>query len=170
MNIIGLHSAVLWNEDAFSRIHDSGATLFQDGKHIRSIDEARLSRIKYDGSWPHKSIDYVLGDLTREDIDLVVYAPSAVHVCNQETANGEVSKYIKREFPNAKLWYVSHHLCHAASAALTAPFNSGSYLTLDGMGSSMWDFAAGITKGFENNSIGYFDKEKGLLTNFNLKS
>ena len=174
MNALGLHSAVLWNADVsaerYSRIHDSGATLFQDGKHIRSIDEARLSRIKYDGSWPHRSIDYVLGDLTREDIDLVVYAPSAVHICNQETANGEVSKYIKREFPNAKLWFVSHHLCHAASAALTAPFNSGSYLTLDGMGSATWDFAAGITKGFENNSLGYFDKEKGLLTNFTLKS
>ena len=58
MNIIGLYGTI-HNDEAIS--HDSGATLFVDGYHIRSINEERLSRIKEDGSFPHRSIDYVLG-------------------------------------------------------------------------------------------------------------
>ena len=173
MKILGLHSAVTWegnNVNEFSRIHDSGATFFDNGKHISSIDEARLSRIKYDGTWPYRSIDYVLGDVPKEDIDIVVYVPSAVHLCNKHTADASVARFIKDQFPNAKLWYVSHHMCHAASSVYTSPFNSGSYLTLDGMGAAQWDFAAGMTKGYENNSIGYFDKDKRIFTNQTMKS
>ena len=39
MKILGLHSAIGWDgnhADDMSRVHDSGATLFVDGKHIRS--------------------------------------------------------------------------------------------------------------------------------------
>ena len=58
---------------------------------------------------------------------------------------------------------VSSIKCHAASAVFTAPFNSGSFVTLDGLGSGMWDFATGAVRFGENNSIGYFDKEKIFL-------
>ena len=160
MNIIGLHSAVLWNEDAFSRIHDSGATLFQDGKHIRSIDEERVSRLKHDGRLPLKAIDYCLGDLTREDVDIVCFAPTGVQDCNFQLINKIASEKLRGLFPNAELWIVGHHLCHAASSVFTSPFNSGSFLTLDGMGSSMWNFNLGNTPQGEHNSIGYFDKKK----------
>ena len=51
---------------------------------------------------------------------------------------------------------VSHHLMSCCNS-LTAPFNSGSFLTLDGLGSGMWDFALVLFD--ENNSIGYFDKK-----------
>ena len=54
MKILGLQGVL--DHD----VHDSGCTLFLDGKHIVSISEERLSRIKYDGSFPHKSIDYCL--------------------------------------------------------------------------------------------------------------
>ena len=70
MIILGLHSAVAWdgnNSDDWSRIHDAGATLFINGRHHRSISEERLSRIKYDGDFAERSIDYVLGGISKEE-------------------------------------------------------------------------------------------------------
>ena len=79
MNIIGIHGELKYD------IHDSGCTLFVDGKHVIGICEERLTRIKYDGSFPHESIDYCLGvgNLKREDIDIVAYSPhnlSLIHI------------------------------------------------------------------------------------------
>jgi len=148
--------------------HDSGATLFVDGKHIRSIEEERLSRFKHDGRFPYRSIDYVLGDLKKEDIDIVCFAPSGTDECNAEIINKQASEKFKEIFPNAKLWFVTHHLAHAAGSVFTAPFNSGSFITLDGMGSSMWNFnLANVPQG-EHNSIGYFDKDKGMFRYFRM--
>ena len=194
MNIIGLHGAleVTSNSDwsnpvaksyplarAFTNpdespdvdnVHDAGCTLFVDGKHIRSVDEERLSRKKYDGRFPSEAIDYCLGDLSREDIDIVCYAPSGVDECNYQLINKVASRFLRKHFPNAKIWLVGHHLCHAAGAVFTSPFNSGSFLTLDGMGSSMWNFNMGNVPQGEHNSIGYFDKDKRLFRFFRMPS
>ena len=174
MKILGLHSAIGWegnNVDQMSRVHDSGATLFVDGKHIRSIDEARLTRNKEEGNYPKLSIKYCLEPfLSQSDIDIVVYSPGGSHLSNTYTASGEIGSFLRSEFPNAEIWYIGHHLCHAASTVFTSPFNSGSWFTLDGMGSSRWDFADSSTKGYENNSIGYFDKKKRIFRSFNLFS
>tara|TARA_B100001250_G_scaffold397093_1_gene403835 strand:- start:368 stop:2095 length:1728 start_codon:yes stop_codon:yes gene_type:complete len=169
MNIIGIHGSLkeldpgaIHFPNDYKRMdeHDSGATLFVDGKHIRSIDEERLSKRKYDGRFPYKSIDYCLGDLTKEDVDIVCYTPSGCDECNRQLIHKLASKRLRGLFPNAKVWFVGHHLAHAASAVFTAPFNSGSFLTLDGMGSSMWNFNLGNVPQGELNSIGYFDKNK----------
>ena len=174
MKILGLHSAIGWegnNVDQMSRVHDSGATLFVNGKHIRSIDEARLTRNKEEGNYPNLSIKYCLEPfLSRSDIDIVVYSPGGSHLSNTYTASGDIGSFLRSEFPNAEIWYIGHHLCHAASTVFTSPFNSGSWFTLDGMGSSRWDFADSSTKGYENNSIGYFDKKKRIFRSFNLFS
>tara|TARA_E500000331_G_scaffold36698_1_gene30533 strand:+ start:2055 stop:3734 length:1680 start_codon:yes stop_codon:yes gene_type:complete len=174
MKILGLHSAIEWegnSPDMMSRIHDSGASLFVDGEHIRSIDESRCNRNKHEGNYPKNAIDYCLdGICNKEDIDIVAYSPTAVHLCNKDTASGDVGRYLKYRFPNAQIWFVGHHLCHAASTVFTAPFNSGSFFTLDGMGSVRWDFADSSTKGYENNSIGYFDKAKRIFKSHTLNS
>ena len=73
MNVIGIYGAIGWeshNDNGW--VHDAGATLFVDGKHSCSIQEERLTGYKYDGDFPENSIKYVLGDLTEEDIDVVV--------------------------------------------------------------------------------------------------
>ena len=173
MIILGLHSAVAWdgnNSDDWSRIHDAGATLFINGRHHRSISEERLSRIKYDGDFAERSIDYVLGGISKEDVNIVAYSPSAVHLCNMHSMDKKISAFLKNMFPNAEIWFVGHHLAHAMSAVVTSPFKQGSYLTLDGMGSAQWDFAAGMTKGYENHSIGTFDLDKKNLINHTMKS
>ena len=86
MKILGINSALEWDAwDAknFARVHDSGCTLFVDGKHVRSINEDRLSRVKYDGTFPYKGIEYCLGDIPKEDIDIVCYAPSCIKYCHE---------------------------------------------------------------------------------------
>ena len=74
MNIIGLYGKLEYLTESKLEedvdCHDSGATLFVDGYHIRSINEERLSRVKEDGGFPRKSIDYVLGDISKDDVDL----------------------------------------------------------------------------------------------------
>ena len=171
MKVVGLLGALNWKANEFDEpntyVHDAGATLFVNGEHIRSINEERLTRVKDDGSFPRKSIDYVLGDeYKKEDIDIVCYAPAYVDIAQQQLVNQTASKMMREVFPNAEVWMVSHHLCHAASAVFTAPFNSGSFVTLDGLGSGMWDFATGAVRFGENNSIGYFDKEKNIFRFF----
>ena len=117
MKILGLHSAIGWNgnhADDMSRVHDSGATLFVDGKHIRSIDESRLTRNKQEGNYPELSIKYCLEDLTPEDIDIIAYSPTAVHLCNTFTASGDIATFLKSRFPNIK-GPSSEDICYATT-------------------------------------------------------
>lgn len=170
MKVIGVYGALDWDANDFNKpntyIHDAGATLFVDGKHVRSINEERLTRIKDEGNYPRKSIEYVLGEYTPEDVDIVCYAPVYPEISNEQLVNHTAKRMLKESFPNSEVWMLSHHLCHAASAVFTAPFNSGSFLTLDGLGSGLWDFASGFIRGGENNSIGYFDKKKRMFRFF----
>ena len=81
MNILGLYGAINWNanhsHDPVTQdqtwVHDAGVTLLINGNHICSISEERLSRIKYDGNFPIKSIEYCLsvGNITPQDMDLI---------------------------------------------------------------------------------------------------
>ena len=62
MNIIAIHYG-----------HDSNVTYLKDGKCMFAISEERITRIKYDNSWPQKSFDYIIDNyrLKSEDIDHV---------------------------------------------------------------------------------------------------
>ena len=170
MKIVGVYGALDWDANTFENadtyVHDAGATLFVNGIHIRSINEERLTRLKDEGNYPRKSIEYVLGDYSKDDIDIVCYCPSYPEISNKQLVEGIGKRMLQESFPNAEVWMLSHHLCHAASTVLTSPFNSGSFLTIDGLGSGIWDFASAITRGGENNSIGYFDKQKRIFRFF----
>lgn len=186
MKIIGLYGKLEYLTESKLEediaCHDSGATLFVDGYHIRSINEERLNRVKEYGGFPEKSIDYVLGDYSKDDVDIVCYVPTYpwnnIFLYNEVTTTSkkiwyegkekEASNLLRDLFPHAEVWYLSHHLCHAASTVFTSPFNSGSFLTLDGLGSGLWDFATGNIRGGENNSIGYFNKRKKIFRFFRM--
>ena len=74
MKVLGIYGSILFDgtcQDSY--VHDAGATLFVDGVHVCSIQEERLSGLKYDGSFPEKSIDYVMEGLEKEDINLVMF-------------------------------------------------------------------------------------------------
>jgi carbamoyltransferase len=176
MKVLGLYGAFGWEgnrsflegTDVATWVHDAGATLFVDGKHICSISEERLTRIKYDGNYPENSVEYCLstGNITKEDIDLVCIPSMCLPIFYKRLKDGVIHQVINAVFPNAKVKIVSHHQSHAASAIFSCDFNEGSFLTLDGAGS--------ITLGMndrsfltETNSIGYFNKEKGIFRFFN---
>mgnify|MGYP006245268479 FL=1 len=129
MNVIGLYGAIGWNvlisdnpkllkqsEDSWT--HGASVTLIKDGEHCVSISEERLSKIKYDGNFPRKSIEYCLsaGNLEKDDIDLVIVPSMANQQFYKNYINKTIEKKVKRYFPNARVQIVSHHLCHAYSS------------------------------------------------------
>lgn len=65
MYILGIHNC-----------YDSGAALFKDGELIFAVNEERLSRIKMDDAFPHRSIEACLNNagITEAQIDVVSYA------------------------------------------------------------------------------------------------
>jgi len=59
---------------SYSNEHEAGAAVVKDGKIITAINEERLSRVKNQDGFPHRSIDYVLqaANLKDEDIECVI--------------------------------------------------------------------------------------------------
>ena len=70
MNILGIYGAFDWEANKscndkieFTWVHDSGATLFIKNKHICSISEERLTRIKNEGNFPIHSTSSSFGNV-----------------------------------------------------------------------------------------------------------
>lgn len=176
MKIIGVFGGIDWDTHVsyeqltgtFTRVHDSCATLFIDGKCISNISEERLTRYKYEGNFPYKSIEYCLsmGNISGEDIDVVYMPTLPCPMYIRQESDGTLDDIIKKLFPNAIFKKISHHLCHASSSIFTSSINEGTFLTLDGMGSAVYDPHTGDALLYENHSIGYFNKSKKILRFF----
>jgi len=151
-------------------IHDSGCTIFVHGKHICSINEERLSRVKYDADFPHNSIKYCLeyADISGEDVDIVYYVTTYNTAVDFHYNEELTFKNVKPHFPNAEIRFCGHHLAHAASTVFTSPYNEGTFLTFDGGGSGIYDPYRSEVPYVENNSIGYFNKEKRVFRFYNM--
>ena len=175
MNILGLYGAIGWNillsndkktlqEANDTWTHGASVTLIKDGEHCVSISEERLSKIKYDGNFPRKSIEYCLsaGNLDKNDIDLVVVPSMANRLFYQNYMNKTFDRKIKRYFPNAKIELISHHLSHAYSSVFSCDYNDGSFITVDNAGSAIFD-SKGDVFACENHSFGYFNKKKNIF-------
>ena len=176
MIIIGVYGSFDWDgresknelgEDTW--VHDAGASLFIDGKHICSISEERLTRHKHEGRYPTNAINYCLkeGNIEKQDVDLVCVPSMCIRKFYQSADRGAIDYFVNTTFPNAKWKMVSHHLSHAASAVFSTDVNSGSIVTLDGAGSIIWgpDFLSADT--VECSTIGYFNKKEGMFRLFN---
>jgi carbamoyltransferase len=176
MIILGLYGSFDWQANkSFNEFgeptwcHDAGATLFIDGKHICSVSEERLSRIKHDGNFPIRSIGYCMdvGEITLNDVDLVCIPSMCVTMFYKKWYEGTIENTVAELMPNAKIQFVSHHLSHAAAAVFSCDLNEGSFLTLDGAGSLLFNHNFSNTYIAETNSIGYFNKERGIFRFFN---
>ena len=168
MNILGIYGALGWDtHNDTNWTHDSGATLFIDGKHICSIQEERLTKFKYDGNYPENSIKYCLssGNITNEDIDLIIIPSLGDRQFHIANVFGDIKKFISKKFPNSQYKIISHHEAHAYSAIYSSECNDGCYLVLDGGGSNI---TADITKQLylETSSFGYFNKKKNIFRHF----
>jgi carbamoyltransferase len=59
----------------YSQMHDSAAALLRDGQLVFAIAEERLSRIKHDAGFPHRSIQACLdfANIRAADLDFICY-------------------------------------------------------------------------------------------------
>jgi carbamoyltransferase len=138
--------------------HDPAAALVVDGEIVACAEEERFSRRKHGktpvpfSTWelPAEAARWCLAHagLTAADVDAVAYsydpdiAPSGSSIM-ADGWEGLRTLYARRapwflatEVPglNAPVRYVPHHVAHAASAYLAAPFPSAAVMVLDGRG------------------------------------
>ena len=70
MKILGLHG---FSSESDYNLHNTGVAIINDGEIIAAVDEERYSRIKIDGSFPHKSLAdiYEISNISANEIDIV---------------------------------------------------------------------------------------------------
>ncbi len=140
--------------------HDSAAVLIKDNLVVAACEEERFSRIKHDSKFPLKAIQACLeiGKITIAEVDTVAYYEKPLlrfeRVIDGITASypfslnqflkgipewlGEkikVERFIKKDLNfKGNIYYIPHHLSHAASSFLSSGFRSAAILTIDGIG------------------------------------
>ncbi|MFI6737615.1 carbamoyltransferase [Nonomuraea sp. NPDC050451] len=139
--------------------HDPAAALVVDGEVVAAAEEERFSRRKHGkrpvpfSAWelPEQAAAWCLAEagLRPEDLDAVAYSydPSLVR---QETGAPwedlrttyatRAPSFLSTALPGldpAQVRFVPHHVAHAASAGLAAPFEDCAVLVCDGRGESV---------------------------------
>lgn len=151
--------------------HDAAAALLKDGVVVAAAEEERFTRKKHDKSFPINAITFCLTQecITIKDIDALGFYEKPIlkfeRIISQHLEkfpfslpqflqampswNNEkrkIPEIIKRELGyDKKIFFVEHHLCHAASSFLVSPFQEAAICTIDGVGE--W---ATTTVGFGN--------------------
>ena len=140
--------------------HDSSAALLQDGKITAAAQEERWTRKKHDISFPENAIKYCLeqAGLTIDKVDAVGFYEKPLlkferllssHI---ETFPKSYKTFVhalpswvneKLRIPNilrkkfkydGKVFFVEHHMAHAASSFHASPFEEAAIFTADGVG------------------------------------
>jgi carbamoyltransferase len=144
--------------------NDSAAALVVDGRVIAASQEERFTRLKHDAGFPDKAIDFCLKSqgLKLADLDAIGFfwnpgihaeAPPRRMVNSVrhhlEYLYGVPSRLIPELGEGVSsveqiihlasggklaIHYITHHLCHAAAAFFTSPFEDAAILTADGYG------------------------------------
>jgi carbamoyltransferase len=153
--------------------HDPAAALVVDGKVVAAAEEERFSRRKHGkrplpwSAWelPELSAAWVLAEagLTPADLDAVAYSFDPRLMPSPEDTGlhdqGDVMRKMYAEqapsflahhlagLAEEKVAYVPHHVAHAASAGLAAPYPTNSVLVLDGRGEAVSHLAGRYTDG-----------------------
>lgn len=141
--------------------HESAAALIKDGKIVAASAEERFSRKKHDCGFPQDSIKFCLeqAGIESSDLNYVVfyekpfkkfernlmialnYFPFSYSFFIDSMKNFLTEKlWVKSTIisklkvnPN-KVFFVPHHLSHAAASFYPSPFSESAFLTLDGVG------------------------------------
>jgi carbamoyltransferase len=123
--------------------HDAAACLVEDGTVVAYVEEERLTRQRHGvGSGPRRCIEWVLDKavLDIEDVDAIALSWNSRFTEDVEELPADTDEY-KELFADSfagrslpPVYYVDHHLSHAASAYRTSTSNSCIVLTLDGYG------------------------------------
>lgn len=153
--------------------HDAAACLLKNGKVIAAAEEERFTRKKHDSEFPKKAISYCLKEarIKVQDIDYIGFYDKPLLKFERilltyistfprgyKAFKAAVSIWIKRKLwtreiirkeldYKGKIYFIEHHLSHAASSFLVSPFKEAAILTIDGVGE--WATAT-LGKGKEN--------------------
>jgi carbamoyltransferase len=154
--------------------HDSAACLIIDGKIVAAAAEERFTRVKHDNNFPINAINFCLqkGQILSQDLDSVVfyekpliklerifsqhleYFPKSYfrfvkHMAQWMTHRLNLKRTIKEQVHYlGDIFFVEHHLAHAASSYYLSNFENASIVTIDGVGE--WTTTA-IGFGKDNN-------------------
>jgi len=160
--------------------HDSAACIIKDDQTIAAAAEERFSRKKHDNSFPQKAIEFCLDSLgiAANELDAIVFYEKPFikleRVFHQHLENFPKSyrQFITKmgqwfslrlDFRKTleekihyfgKIYFIDHHLSHAASSYYLSNFNEAVIVTLDGVGE--W---ATTTVGLGKNNKIKIDKE-----------
>ena len=140
--------------------HDASACLIKDGVVVAAAQEERFNHDKYSPVFPIQSINYCLQQegITSYDLDHITFYEKMYLKFERTIVSHVVGfpftlknfmdtmplwlkdrlvvpLYIKDELSyNKKVWFVKHHLSHAASSYFLSPFQEAAILTVDGVG------------------------------------
>ena len=142
--------------------HDSAAALVVDGCVIAAAQEERFSRVKNDATYPRNAIEFCLrhAQIMPCDLEAVVFYEkparkleriithslahfprSTEYLCNTMKTWALQRKYAVNDriaeelaISNTKIYFLDHHLSHAASAFCCSPYDEATIVTVDGVG------------------------------------
>ncbi|OGC47077.1 MAG: hypothetical protein A3A94_03470 [Candidatus Portnoybacteria bacterium RIFCSPLOWO2_01_FULL_43_11] len=140
--------------------HDSAACLLKDGEITAAVEEERFSRQKHDSRFPKEAVKYCLktAGLNIQDVDYIGFYEkpflkferilegyvdtfprsyrafvSAMKIWLKEKI--WIKDLIKKELNyRGKIYFIEHHLSHAAGSFLISPFKEAAILTVDAVG------------------------------------
>ncbi len=144
---------------------NSSATIVKDGKVIFAAPQERFNRQKKTKDFPKEAVEFCLSELgiTMSDVDAIAqawnpgagwnkYKPLisgtrirredyyyALPDCLYQIADRKLPKWTKHEMGNDSLppiYYVQHHLTHAANGFYLSEFEDAAILTVDWRGES----------------------------------
>ncbi len=143
-----------------SYYHDSAAALIKDGRVLAAAEEERFSRIKHDNQFPKQAALACLkqAKLTIDDIYAVAYYEKplvkferiletfvATYPCSLRAFSKAIPEWLGDKIKvehnirkhlgfRGKIYFVPHHLSHAAAAFYPSPYKQAAILTIDGVG------------------------------------
>jgi len=138
--------------------HDSAACIVKDGRIIVAVEEERFSRIKHDNNFPYKAIDFCLkyAATTINEIDYAIYyekpllkferiletfvetwpfslTPFLKGIPEWLDYKIKIEATIKKLGFKKQIFFIPHHLSHAAACFYPSPFGKAAILTIDGV-------------------------------------
>ncbi len=141
--------------------HDASAALLKDGEIVAAAEEERFTRKKHDTQFPINAIKYCLKsqNISIDDINYIGFYEKPLlkferilyqHVENYPKSlktfinampswlneKIRIMRTLKKKlgYKRKNVFFIEHHLAHAASCFLVSPFKSAAILTVDGVG------------------------------------
>lgn len=140
--------------------HDSAVCLIKDGLVVAAAQEERFSRVKHDNTFPSKALEWVLQSegLSMQEISVVTFYEKPLQkldrIFNQHlehfpwsfptflnTAGGwlthklNIRHILQTDWHfQGQIWFVPHHMAHAASSYYLSGSKEATIVTIDGVG------------------------------------